>query len=239
MLIDPGKPPALPKGKVGLMSKPVNQLVVFYRPRGGLKRRGAMAEAPAPLLHRPPTPPCAHRGDICNCEYCELGCRCTCYLCRGKHEASDHTLFRQFVCVPCGRSAKNALPAAWLAERARTEQRELQKEQNPAGDRGPGPAPGRSAVERLDDPRTACEHEDSTPSRFLNEERPKACGGCGQPMHMVGPSFQTPKQSDKKAWRRVQKLIDAGYLFSACPCVKERNARALAALGVEHASEVR
>eukprot|EP00164_Ancoracysta_twista_P000493 GFYU01000658.1.p1 GENE.GFYU01000658.1~~GFYU01000658.1.p1 ORF type:complete len:209 (+),score=37.96 GFYU01000658.1:144-770(+) len=65
------------------------------------------------------------------------------------------------------------------------------------------------------------------------------CGNCSEPMIMVGPSFEVPKQSDDKAWAQKATLARAGYMFTMCKCVVDRNAHTLAALGVSHPSEVK
>lgn len=187
------------------------------------------------LLRGPPTPPCARRGDVCNCEYCPSQCGCDCHLCRRKHEASDDTLFRTFVCLTCCRASKNALPAEWHEKRLRLEQA---AEQLVNGDQA-AVRHAQQALRTFTQPRFATDHEVSTPSQFLNETVPKGCPGCAAPMRMVGPSFMTPKKTDKKGWARVKKLLDAGYLFTGCPCAHERNAAALVRLGVEGAADVR
>ena len=197
---------------------------------------GRMTEAQPDLLRRPATPPCAHRGDTCNCEYCPPRCNCECHLCRRRHEASDDTLLRKFVCLKCHRSAKNSLPAAWLEKRAQLEQNADQLSQH--GDDATADAAQR-ALQTFAEPRFATDHEASTPSQFLNEARPKGCPGCAAPMLPVGPSFETPKQADKKAWARLTKLIDAGFVFSGCPCCTDRNHAALARLGVTDVAEVK
>ena len=88
------------------------------------------------------------------------------------------------------------------------------------------------------EPREYYDHETSAPSQYLNENRAKTCSKCGQGMTMVGPAFKTPKQKVAKGWRRVQRLIEAEFVFTGCPCVKDRNAAALKKLNVSHVDEV-
>lgn len=49
-------------------------------------------------------------------------------------------------------------------------------------------------------------------------QRIALCPQCGARMHNMGLDFCVPKQSDLEQWKKVEKLFDAGIIFSSCGC---------------------
>lgn len=44
------------------------------------------------------------------------------------------------------------------------------------------------------------------------------CPECNQPMHNMGLDFHTPRQADKKQWRKVALLYAHGFAYYSCGC---------------------
>lgn len=44
------------------------------------------------------------------------------------------------------------------------------------------------------------------------------CSECGDPMIDMGLDFKPPKQSDAKAWKRLQGMYRVGHAFQTCGC---------------------
>ena len=44
------------------------------------------------------------------------------------------------------------------------------------------------------------------------------CPECGEPMHNMGLDFHTPRQTNRKQWRKVEILHSRGIGFGGCGC---------------------
>ncbi len=51
---------------------------------------------------------------------------------------------------------------------------------------------------------------------FNRKEFDHKCPQCGEVLTYLGRTFRAPKQADKKQWLKVQKLVEAGFVFAGC-----------------------
>jgi hypothetical protein len=115
-----------------------------------------------------------------------MSCACKCYGCNIPW-LDTHCYKPKFLCIPCRRVFK----------------RTIRFEDSPP---------------KYDPTGRWCGVLDLTglPSKFHSLDTGMKCSECSLSAIYIGSTFRAPKQTDDKAWKRVEKMIEDGVEFIAC-----------------------